>query len=80
MITICPRCHLNGQRVEMKSTFLRYEKQLTDVPCDVYPDGTVVNEVKQTAEAPVFKFECPVCSLTAERRFGPELPAVPESP
>ena len=80
MMTICPRCHLNGQRIEMKGTFLRYEKQEAAVPCDAYPDGTIVTEVKQEAEVPVFKFECPVCGLTAERRYTPELPSVPESP
>jgi len=64
----------------MGSTFLRFEKQETNVPCEVYPDGTIVSEAKQTAEAPVFSFECPVCGLTTERRFSPELPAVPESP
>lgn len=79
MKTICPRCHLNGQRVEMKSAFLRYEMQEAEVPCEAYPDGTVVSEVIQAAEAPVFKFECPICGLIAERRFAPELPAAPES-
>jgi predicted RNA-binding Zn-ribbon protein involved in translation (DUF1610 family) len=80
MKTICPRCHLNGKRVEMRSTFVRYEKEVADVPCDAYPDGTVVTEVKQTVEAPVFRFECPVCGLAVERRYAPETPAVPESP
>ena len=80
MKTICPRCHPNGRRVEMRGTFLRYEKEMADLPCDTYPDGTVVSEVQQTVEAPVFKFECPVCGLVVERRYSAEAPTVPESP
>jgi hypothetical protein len=80
MTTICPRCHLKGKRVEMKSAFLRYEQAVAQVPCDAYPDGTVVTEVERMSEAPVFQFECPECGLTAERRFAAEAPPVPESP
>ena len=80
MITICSRCHLNGKHVEMTSAFVRYEKQVTDVPCEAYPDGTVVYETKLMAEVPVVKFQCPACGLSVERRFGPEIPSAPESP
>lgn len=80
MAVICPRCHLSGQRVEMKSSFLRYEEHLTDVPCDTYPDGTVVTEVQQKSETAVFKFECPVCGMAVESRNRTELPTATESP
>ena len=80
MTVICPRCHLDGRRVEMKSSFLRYEEHATTVPYDTYPDGTVISEVERKGEAAVFKFECPACGLAVESRNRTEAPSAPESP
>lgn len=80
MATICPRCHLEGKRVEMTPSFLRLEKRLAEFPCDEYPDGTVITGVERMAEAPVYRFECPICSLAVERQASPDVPTVPESP
>lgn len=80
MAAICPRCHANGNRVEMKSVFLRSEKRVVEVPCDSYPDGTVITKAERLAETAVFSFECPACGLTMEGRTPSVLPTDPESP
>jgi hypothetical protein len=80
MTTICPLCHLGGHRVEMNQTFLRNENRVIEVPCDVYPDGTVISQVERTSEAAVFEFECPACGLAVEWQNPPEVPCAPETP
>ena len=85
MAVICPRCHQDGRRVEMKSSFLRAEEHAVTVPCDSYPDGTVISEVERKGETAVFKFECPACGLSVDHHLGvlarrDEAPTATESP
>lgn len=80
MAIICPGCHAKGRRVEMKSVFVRHERRVIDVPCDVYPDGTVVSQGRGAADAAVFRYDCPACGLSTECADRPELPGAPESP
>ena len=80
MAVICPSCHTKGRRVEMKSAFARTEHRVVEVPCDFYPDGTVVSQARRSAEAVVYRYDCPACGLTMESTPRPQPVDVPESP